>query len=309
VGIACVFTGHPANDLSPHAFLPSVKSLDTINLWATIAFAFSGLELGASLGGEIKDPRKTLPRAVYISTPLIAGLYILGTAAVLWIVPTGSVNVVTGFLQGIDVGAARFGHWLWWLAPLAAASYTLGNIGGTGAWLTGPARIAFVIGLDRYFPPAFGRVHPRWGTPYVAILVQAVVASILMLVSQLGKGTTVEQFYLVLLFAQVLIYFIPFIYLFLCLLVEPTKVPGAPTVVPGGAAGKIICALAGLFVTVVAMVLAAKPSADSGPVMIYETKVVGVAAAFILFGGLLYLWANRPGGRRVAIGTVLPPPG
>jgi hypothetical protein len=57
------------------------------------------------------------------------------------------------------------------------------------------------------------------------------------------------------------------------------------------------------------MVLAAKPSADSGPVMIYETKVVGVAAAFILFGGLLYLWANRPGGRRVAIGTVLPPPG
>ena len=81
---------------------------------------------------------ETLPRAVYISTPLIAGLYILGTAAVLWIVPTGSVNVVTGFLQGIDVGAARFGHWLWWLAPLAAASYTLGNIGGTGAWLTRP---------------------------------------------------------------------------------------------------------------------------------------------------------------------------
>jgi glutamate:GABA antiporter len=309
VGIACVLTSHPANDLSLHAFLPSVKSLDTISLWATIAFAFSGLELGASLGGEIKDPRRTLPRAVYLSTPLIAGLYILGTAAVLWIVPTGSLNVVTGFLQGIQVGAARFGHWLWWLAPLAAAAYTLGNIGGTGAWLTGPARIAFVIGLDRYFPPAFARVHPKWGTPYVAILVQAVVASILMLVSQLGKGTTVEQFYLVLLFAQVLIYFIPFIYLFLCLLVEPTHVPGAPTVVPAGAAGKIICALAGLFVTVVAMVLAAVPGADSGPVMIYETKVVGVAGAFILFGGLLYLWANRHGRpvQRIAIETAGPP--
>jgi hypothetical protein len=79
-------------------------------------------------------------------------------------------------------------------------------------------------------------------------------------------------------------------------------------VVPGGGAGKIIFALAGLFVTVVAMVLAAVPSADSGPVMIYETKVVGVAAAFILFGGLLYLWANRSGGRRVAIETAGPPP-
>ena len=41
----------------------------------------------------------------------------------------------------------------------------------------GPARVAFVIGLDRYFPPAFGRVHPRWQTPYVAILTQAVLAT------------------------------------------------------------------------------------------------------------------------------------
>jgi hypothetical protein len=112
----------------------------------------------------------------------------------------------------------------------------------------------------------------------------------------------------VLLFAQVLIYFIPFIYLFLCLLVEPTNVPGAPTVVPAGAAGKTICALAGLLVTVVAMVLAAVPSADSGPVMIYETKVVGVAVAFILFGGLLYLWANRNGrpAERIVIETASP---
>ena len=42
---------------------------------------------------------------------------------------------------------------LWWLAPLCAAAYTVGNIGGVGAWLTGPARVAFTIGLDRYFPP------------------------------------------------------------------------------------------------------------------------------------------------------------
>ena len=41
-----------------------------------------------------------------------------------------------------------------------------------------PARVAFVIGLDRYFPPAFGKVHPRWQTPYVAILVQAVLDAV-----------------------------------------------------------------------------------------------------------------------------------
>lgn len=295
VGIASLFTGHSANTITPHAFIPSFKSLDTISLWASIAFAFSGLELGATLGGEIKNPRRTLPRAVYLSTPLIAGLYILGTAAVLWIVPAGSINIVTGFLQGIDIGAARFGHWLWWLAPLAAAAYTIGNVGGVGAWLTGPARVAFVIGLDRYFPPAFGRVHPRWGTPYVAILVQAVFASVLLLLSQLGKGGTVEQFYLILLFAQLLIYFIPFIYLFLCLLVEPTHVADSPTLVPGGAIGKTVLGLSGLFVTVFAMALTVIPSGDAGPVLQYEVKVVGGALAFILFGGLFYWRANRRG--------------
>jgi glutamate:GABA antiporter len=292
VGIGAFVTGHSANPITARAFVPSFASLNTVNLWAAIAFAFAGLELGATLGGEIKNPRRTLPRAVYLSAPLVAGLYILGTAAVLWIVPAGSINIVTGFLQGIDVGAARFGHWLWWLAPLAAAAYTLGNIGGVGAWLSGPARVAFVIGLDRYFPPAFGRVHPRWGTPYVAILVQAVLASVLLLLSQLGKGTTVESFYLILLFAQLLIYFIPFIYLFLCLLVEPTHVAGSPTLVPGGKIGKIVFALAGLFVTIFAMAVTVIPSADSGPLMVYETKVVGGALAFILFGGFLYWRAN-----------------
>ena len=92
----------------------------------------------------------------------------------------------------------------------------IGNIGGVGAWLTGPARVAFVIGLDRYFPPAFGRVHPRWRTPYVAILTQAVLATLFLLLSVLGKGTTVERAYLVILDTMLLVYFIPYIYLFVC---------------------------------------------------------------------------------------------
>mgnify|MGYP006193409613 CR=1 FL=1 len=80
--------------------------------------------------------------------------------------------------------------------------------GGIGAWLTGPARVAFVIGLDRYFPPAFGRVHPRWKTPYVAILTQAVLATLFLALSVLGRGTTVEKGYLILLDTMLLIYFI-----------------------------------------------------------------------------------------------------
>ena len=299
VGLAAVFSFRPANTFTWASFRPTFDSLPTVSLWASIAFAFAGMELSASMGGEIRDARRTLPRAVYLTTPLVAGLYIAATAAVLWLVPTDSVNIVTGFLQGIDVGAARFGHWLWWLAPLAAAAYTLGNIGGVGAWLSGPARVAFVIGLDRYFPPAFGRIHPRWGTPYVAILVQAVLASILLLCSQLGKGSTVEGFYLILLNAQLLVYFIPFIYLFLCFLKEPARPAGLPaSVVPGGAGGRFVLGMAGLGVTLFAMGVTAIPGPDTGSVVSYELQVMGGALVFVLVGGIFYWRANRQLGDR-----------
>jgi amino acid transporter len=220
LAIAFVATGRPsANPITPGNVVPNLGSLQGLNLWASIAFAFAGLELSSSMGGEVRDPRRTLPRSVLVSAPLIAAAYVLGTWALLRIVPASDVNIVSGLLQAISSGARTLSPALWWLAPLAAAAYTLGNVGGVGAWLTAPARVAFAIGLDRYFPPAFGRVHPKWKTPYVAILVQAALATAFLLVSVLGKGTTIERAYLIILDTQLLIYFIPFVYLFLSFLI------------------------------------------------------------------------------------------
>ena len=67
------------------------------------------------------------------------------------------------------------------------------------------ARVAFVVGLDHYFPPAFGKVHPKWRTPYVAILAQAALAAAFLLFAVRGTGTAVEEFYLILLDTQLLI--------------------------------------------------------------------------------------------------------
>ncbi len=172
------------------------------------------------MGDEVRDPRRTLPRSIYISAPFVAFIYIAGTLAVLWLIPTREVNIVSGFLQAIAVGAKGLGWGIAWLPVAGAALYVLGNLGGVGAWLTGPARVAFVIGLDRYFPPAFGRIHPKWKTPYVALLTQSVLATIFLFLSVLGKGTTVEKAYLVILDTMLLVYFIPYLYLFATYLKE-----------------------------------------------------------------------------------------
>ena len=289
-------TGHvPANVMHARAFIPDLTDLSSLNLWASIAFAFAGLELSATMGDEIKEPRRTLPRAVLISAPLIAILYILGTGALLWLVPTGEMNIVSGFLQGISRGTGMLSSSLWWLAPVAAAAYTVGNIGGVGAWLTGPARVAFVIGLDRYFPPAFGKVHPKWKTPYVAILVQASLATIFLLISVLGKGSKVETVYLILLDTQLLIYFIPYCYLFIAFLVHRSRDMEREnvTMAPGGKAGASVIGLCGLFVTLFAMTVAMIPPSDVADKVLFELKVVGGAVAFVGFGGVLYWRANR----------------
>jgi amino acid transporter len=302
LGIVAIAGGHPsANPITRQNATPDLGHLPGLNLWASIAFAFAGLELSSAMGGEVRDPRRTLPRAVLIAAPLVALVYILGTGALLWLIPTGDINIVSGFLQATNAGARDLSPSLWWLAPLSAAAYTVGNVGGVGAWLTGPARVAFAIGLDRYFPPAFGKVHPRWKTPYVAILVQAGLATAFLLVSVLGKGTTVEKAYLILLDTQLLVYFIPYCYLFVSFLVHRRTEAAPDTVhVPGGTTGAWVVGVSGLLVTLFAMCVAVVPPEGEAQPLLFEAKVVGGALGFVLLGGVVYWRAHRRGMRSPA---------
>jgi len=292
LGLYAALTHHSATPMSGAALLPDLADPKKLNLWASIAFAFAGLELCAVMGGEVKDPTRTLPRSILISAPLIAFIYIAGTVSVLWLVPSGQVNIVSGFLQALHAGAQDLGVGASWIPASMAALYVLGNIGGVGAWLTGPARVAFVIGLDRYFPPAFGRIHPRWQTPYVAILTQAVLATLFLFVSVLGKGTTVERAYLVILDTMLLVYFLPYLYLYVCFLVVRLREP-----VPAGAgflAGRpaaLAIGLSGFTFTAFAMYMAMIPP-EPDQAGIFLLKVVGGALSCVALGGLIY-WRGR----------------
>ena len=287
-------TAPPANELNLATLKPDLSNLPALNLLASIAFAFAGLELASTMADEVENPRRNLPRSIFISAPLIAVVYVIGTAAVLWWLPNKDVNVVSGFLEAIKAGADHVSPTLIWIAPLCAALYSIGNIGSVGAWLIGPARVAFVIGLDRYFPKSFGAVHPRWHTPYVAILVQATLATIFLLLSVLGKGTNVEDVYLILLDTQILIYFIPYLYLFVVFLIHRRRGENSSGVVlvPGRSIGAWLTGLSGMIVTLFAMIIATIPPPDMGDPLLFRLKVIGGALGFILIGGSIY-WRAR----------------
>ncbi|HYC31338.1 MAG TPA: APC family permease, partial [Gemmatimonadales bacterium] len=290
-GLYAAFTIEPATPITPRSLVPDLGDFTALNLWASIAFAFAGLELCAVMGDEVRDPRRTLRRSILISTPLIAFLYIAGTASVLLLVPTEKVNIVSGFMQALAVGAGDAGLGIAGLTALCAALYVVGNVGGVGAWLTGPARVAFVIGLDRYFPPAFGRIHPRWKTPYVAILTQAALATLFLLVVVLGRGTTVEKAYLIVLDTMLLVYFIPYLYLFACYLVVRLREAGEGGL-PASRALAGLTGVSGFALTSFAMIVATIPPTDTPDPWVFRLKVIGGAGFFVLVGGVLY-WRGR----------------
>src|SRR6476646_8859867 len=228
LGLYRLVIGAPASVIEFSQLKPDLTNLPTLNLWATIAFAFAGLELSSTMSGEIKDPVRTLPRSIYLTAPVVACIYILGTCSMIWLVPAAQINVVAGPLQGISNGMAGFGRSGSVVVSLIALLLAVARVGAVGAWLTGSSRVAFVVGLDRYLPPAFGRIHPRWRTPHVAILVQGAVAIVFLLLSVLGKGTTVETAFLILIDMSLLIDFIPYLYLFVCFVVHCWRRRGLP---------------------------------------------------------------------------------
>src|SRR6266850_3133826 len=201
-----------ATPITAHALVPGTGVKDLVFL-STIAFAFGGVESGSTMGEEIVDAERTVPRAVVTAGVLIATLYIIGTWCLLLALPKDQLSGLQGAMQAMQAMATRAGSP--WIVPIAAATITLSALGGTGAWFAATARLPFVAGLDRYLPAAFGALHPRWKTPHVALYVQAAFAFVFVFIGQ--AGTSVRGAYEALVSMAVVSYFIPFLFMFAAL--------------------------------------------------------------------------------------------
>jgi hypothetical protein len=179
-----------------------------------------------------------------------------------------------------------------WLAPIAAALVTLNALGGVGGWFAATARLPFVAGIDRFLPPAFGALHPRWRTPYVALLVQAAIAGVFVLLGQ--AGTSVRGAYDALVSMGIIAYFIPFLYMFAAMIVLQRE-PAGPTVmrVPGGRPVAIALASIGFVVTAISIVLACVPPDEEPNKMFAVVKVVGLSGILVAAGIVVYLLGRR----------------
>lgn len=247
---------------------------------SVMCFAFIGIELASTMADEIRNPERDLRPAIVITGILALVSYLLVTDALLALVPAGELGAIQGVMQAVSHGAQAAGA-PWLVAPVAVVmSLAIG--GAASAWFAGPARIPFVAGLDRVLPEPLGRVHPRWGSPHVALVTCAVISGVLTALSLVGS--TVAEAYEVLLRATVVINLIPFVYIFLALLTLNTARTAER--VAGGV---------GAFITAAGVIAAFAPGEDVTSVPTFALKLgVGVAGP-IAVGLFLFARSRSPG--------------
>ena len=246
-----------------------------LNSFGVICFGLVGLELASVMGDEIKDPERTLPGAV-VGGGIISGiLYIATTLTLLVAVSKNDINVLQGIVQAVSHMAQKVGV-IWIVAPFALMlSISIAGIGS--AWLAGSARIPFVAGLDSYLPSWLGKVHPRYGTPYAALIVHFVVSTILVLISFLGSG--VQETFQRLLSLAVVLQLLPFLYMFAALL----KIAADPLATKGHYSKTVLwlSGSSGLLMTILGMIFAFSPAQQISSVWSYEAWMFGGTALFI----------------------------
>jgi len=269
--------------------MPSTHLKDML-FWASLTYAFGGCETGSFMAEEIKDSRRTIPLAVFFAGLIVTFCYIGGTIAVLLALPSSQVSDLQGLMQAISKTALRVGWFS--VIPIAALLICVSNLGAAGGFLSSVARLPFVAGLDRFLPPSFGKLHPRWGTPHVSLYVQMFAGILFVFLAQ--AGTSVKGAYDVLVSMGIITYFIPYLYVFASIFkVQKEQADPEMIRVPGGKPVARFIACVGFATTSFTIVLSVLPAPDESNKLLAVIKIVGLSGALLGTGWLLYFCGNR----------------
>jgi amino acid transporter len=245
-----------------------VWNWDIMNSSAAIAFAMTGMEAAGMMAAEIKDPLRTIPRAAAISSTFVAIFYIASTVALLVMMAPGNISEMNGLAQVSTAAGTELGvPWLGSLVVLFIVVNVVGAFGGLG---TSVSRMPFAAGVDHLLPAAFGKIHPRWHTPHVAILSLGIVATILLIACQ--AGDTVKTAYRTIVDLTVIVGFLPYLYVF----------------ASAWKAKKWFSAASGIAVTFLAIACSIIPPPEVKRFWLFEGKLALGTFAAIASGWLLY---------------------
>jgi amino acid transporter len=266
---------------------PGMKNLIFLS---TIFFAFGGCESASFMGEEIREPRRVIPRALFVAGFILAVGYIAGTLSLLVALPAESISGLSGFMTAIDLLARHLGLPAL-IAPIAVL-VAISSIGGASAYLSSTARLPFVAGVYRYLPVAFARIHPRFSTPYVALISYGAAGILFGLLGQ--AGASVKGAYDMLVAMGVITYFIPYLFLFASAIrIQSQPLPPASFRLPGGPRTIVALACIGFLSTACTIVLSLFPAKDDAHPALTLFKILIMTLVLLAAGVAIYRSSRR----------------
>jgi amino acid transporter len=267
--------------------VPDLSSINNIVFLAGAVLIFSGMEVSASHSQDVRDPKHTYPRAIFLAAGISVVLLMLGALSIAVVVPQKELSLVAGVMETFKGFFDT--HGMKWLVPLFAVLIVAGSVGELSAWILGPAKGLMTTAKYGCLPPYLQRLNAR-GVPANILIVQGVITTVVTLVFLFMP--TVSSSYWILSAFSILLYLLMYVMLFIAAIRLRYSQPEVKRAyrIPVGNFGMWIVAGAGVVGALFTFVVSFFPPSQiaTGSVAFYETfLVVGTiatcAAAVIIY--------------------------
>lgn len=290
LGCLWLYFGKPINiDVHYSSWLPDFSSIGNLSLFSAVLFGLLGMEMSSVHAEEVKNPQRDYPRAILYSAIIIFATLIMGSLAIVIVVPNEQLSIVSGLIDAYKIFFSAYN--LAWMTPIIALLIILGGLSGVSAWIIGPTKGLMVCAHDGSLPKFFGRIN-RHGAPVAILIAQAILFTMLSSVFILFDTINAAYWILGDLSAQMalLVYVFMFAAAIKLRYSKPTQTRSFR--IPGGNVSMWIVSSTGLVCCVVAMLIGFVPPTQIpiNNAVLFEGFLIG---GLFVFVALPWLFAKK----------------
>jgi len=281
LGAVWLFLGHPTEvELTWQHFIPDLSNINQISFIVALVFGLIGIEMSAIHAGDVKNPERAYPRALFISVLIILSSLICASLAIAIVIPAHELNIITGLIEAYSAFFNAF-H-LGWMTPIIIIAIVMSSISGVSAWILGPSRGLMIASQDTALPKFLSTVTSK-NVPVNLLLLQGIIVTLLTSLFLFLPSVSAGYWLLSALTAQLAV--LSYVGLFVALIVLRRRYPKRTSCfcIPGGMFGVYSTAFIGLFACIAVFVIGFIPpdQINVGNTALYETLMVTGIVAFI----------------------------
>ncbi len=288
LGFWWVISGNPSQiEFTWKAVVPDLGSINQLVLLSGVLLGLSGLEMSAVHAREVEHPRRSYPRAIFLSAALVILFAVFGALAIAVVVPASEIELASGGVEAFRYLFAKMG--IEWATPILAAIMTFGALGMMSTWIIGPSRGLLATAEHGDLPPIFQRTN-RQGMPVSILIAQALIVTLLSSVFLFMPS--VNSSYWILVALSSMLYMIAYILMFLAAIRLRKKMNSRKDSyhMPGGTKGLWIACIMGICGSGFGLIIGFFPPSqlDTGSIFRLETFLIGGSVLFFSLPFLIY---------------------